>query len=61
MMMVDRVTGNILVRTLRMRMIGRVSFVNVEHFASMDGAVAAGMSNHRHDDHAEKQPEQNEQ
>ncbi len=60
MMVADRVTGHILVCTLRMRVIGRVNLVDIEHFAGMDGAIAAGVGNHRHDNHAEKQPNQNQ-
>ncbi len=51
-------TGHVLVRPLRMRVIGGFDLVDIEHFAGMDGAITAGVSNHRHDNHAEKQPNQ---
>lgn len=44
-----------------MRVICRVDLVDIEHLAGMDGAIAAGVSNHRHDNYAEKQPNQKEQ
>lgn len=54
-------TGHVFVRPFRMRVIGGVDLVDIEHFAGMDGAVTAGVSNHRHDNYAEKQPNQKQQ
>lgn len=53
-------TGHVFVRTLRMRVIGGVDLMDIEHFAGMDGTVTAGVGHHRHDNHAEKQPNQNQ-
>lgn len=61
MMMSHRMTGHVFVRPFRMRVIGGVDLVDIEHFAGMDGAVTAGVSNHRHDNYAEKQPNQKQQ
>jgi hypothetical protein len=61
MVVADCMTGHVLVGPLRMRVICRVDLVDIEHLAGMDGAIAAGVSNHRHDNYAEKQPNQKEQ
>ncbi len=61
MMVADGMTRHVLVGTLRMLVIGIAQFVNIEHFACMDGAVAAHMGNCWHDEDAEKQPDHNQQ